>query len=37
LVEGSDELIAPLALYWLEVTLAVEREAEFLGEIERRL
>jgi 3-deoxy-D-manno-octulosonic-acid transferase len=35
--EGSDELIAPLALYWLEVTLAVEREAEFLGEIERRL
>jgi 3-deoxy-D-manno-octulosonic-acid transferase len=37
LCEESDDLAAPLPLYWLDVTLAVEREADLLGEIERRV
>ena len=37
LCEGSDDLVAPLPLYTLEVTLGIEREAEFLGVIEQRL
>jgi tetraacyldisaccharide 4'-kinase len=37
LCEGCDDLLAPLPLYWLAVTLVVDGEAEFLREIERRL
>lgn len=37
LCEGSGDLMAPLRLYSLEVTLAVAHEADFLCEIERRL
>jgi len=37
LFEGCDDLVAPLPLYWLEVTLAIDREEDFLCEIERRL
>jgi tetraacyldisaccharide 4'-kinase len=37
LCEGSDDLLAPLPLYWLAATMVVENEREFLREIERRL
>jgi len=37
LCEGCDDLLAPLPLYWLAVTLEIEREEEFLREIEMRL
>jgi len=37
LCEGSAELIAPLPLYWLKIGTTIEREAEFLEFIERRL
>jgi len=37
LCEGCDDLLAPLPLYWLAVTLEIEREEEFLREIEQRL
>jgi tetraacyldisaccharide 4'-kinase len=37
LCEGCDDLVSPLPLYSLEVALAVERAADFIGEIERRL
>ncbi len=37
LCEDSDHLMSPLPLYWLDITLAIEREADFLGEIERRM
>jgi tetraacyldisaccharide 4'-kinase len=37
LCEGCDDLLAPLPLYWLAVTLVVEREDEFLREIEQRM
>jgi tetraacyldisaccharide 4'-kinase len=37
LCESPDDLLAPLPLYWLKVGMTIEREAEFLGEIERRL
>lgn len=37
LCEECDELLAPLPLYWLAVTMVVEKEQEFLREIERRL
>jgi tetraacyldisaccharide 4'-kinase len=37
LCEGCDDLLAPLPLYWLAATLRLEREDEFLREIERRL
>ena len=35
--EGSGDLLAPLPLYWLKVGMSIEREAEFVSEIERRL
>jgi tetraacyldisaccharide 4'-kinase len=37
LCEGWENLVAPLPLLWLETALAIDRETEFLGEIERRL
>jgi hypothetical protein len=37
LCEGWEEMVAPLPLLWLETTLAIDRETEFLREIERRL
>jgi tetraacyldisaccharide 4'-kinase len=37
LCEGSDGLLAPLPLYWLKVGMTIERESEFVSEIERRL
>jgi len=37
LCEGCQDLVSPLRLYWLEVTLVIEREADFLREIEQRL
>jgi tetraacyldisaccharide 4'-kinase len=37
LCESSDDLLAPLPLYWLKVAMTIEREAEFVSEIERRL
>jgi tetraacyldisaccharide 4'-kinase len=37
LCETCDELVAPLPLYWLKVGMAIEREGEFLEEIERRI
>ena len=36
LCEGSDHLTAPLAIYWLQVAMKIEREKEFVREIERR-
>jgi tetraacyldisaccharide-1-P 4'-kinase len=37
LCEACDDLLAPLPLYWLKVGMTIEREAEFVSEIERRL
>ena len=37
LCESSDDLLAPLPLYWLKVGMTIEREAEFVSEIERRI
>ena len=37
LCESSDDLLAPLPLYWLKVGMTIEREAEFVADIERRL
>ena len=37
LCEGSGDLLAPLPLYWLKVGMSIDREAEFVSEIERRL
>jgi tetraacyldisaccharide 4'-kinase len=37
LCESSDELLAPLPLYWLKVAMTIERQSEFVSEIERRL
>jgi tetraacyldisaccharide 4'-kinase len=37
LCESSDDLLAPLPLYWLKVGMTIEREAEFVAEIEQRL
>jgi tetraacyldisaccharide 4'-kinase len=37
LCEQCDDLLAPLPLYWLRIGMAVERESEFLDEIERRI
>ena len=37
LCDESDNLMAPLPLYWLDAVLVVEREEEFFGEIERRI
>ena len=35
LCESTAELVAPLALYWLEIGMKIEGEAEFLRMIER--
>jgi tetraacyldisaccharide 4'-kinase len=35
--EGHAELMAPLPLYWLKIRTAIDREAEFLTLIERRV
>jgi tetraacyldisaccharide-1-P 4'-kinase len=37
LCEACDGLLAPLPLYWLKVGMTIERESEFVTEIERRL
>jgi tetraacyldisaccharide 4'-kinase len=37
LCEACDDLLAPLPLYWLKVGMTIERESEFVTEIERRL
>jgi tetraacyldisaccharide 4'-kinase len=37
LCETCDDLLAPLPLYWLKVGMTIERESEFVTEIERRL
>jgi hypothetical protein len=37
LCEESANLIAPLRLYWLKIEAALDREAQFLQEIEQRL
>jgi tetraacyldisaccharide 4'-kinase len=37
LCEACDDLLAPLPLYWLKVGMTIEREAEFVADIERRL
>ena len=37
LCEGCAGLMAPLPLYWLKIRAAIDREAEFLQIIERRL
>ena len=37
LCEASDDLLAPLPLFWLKVRMAIERESELLDELERRM
>ncbi len=37
LCDSTDDLLAPLPLFWLRVSMAIEREREFLDEIERRI
>jgi len=37
LCESGDDLLAPLPLYWLKVTMEIERESEFVAELERRI
>ena len=37
LCEEAAHLIAPLRLYWLKIQAEVDREAQFLSEIERRI
>jgi tetraacyldisaccharide 4'-kinase len=37
LCEYASGLLEPLPLYWLKVTMAIDREEEFMDEIERRL
>jgi 3-deoxy-D-manno-octulosonic-acid transferase len=37
LCDGCDDLVAPLPLYWLKVSMAFDREAELIAEIERRI
>jgi tetraacyldisaccharide 4'-kinase len=37
LCEGSGDLLAPLPLYWLKVGMTIERQSEFVAEIERRI
>jgi tetraacyldisaccharide 4'-kinase len=37
LCESCDDLLAPLPLYWLKAGMTIERESEFVSEIERRL
>jgi len=37
LCEGCDDLVSPLALFWLRAEIVIERESELMLEIERRL
>jgi len=37
LCESAAGLLNPLPLYWLQVTMTIDREGEFIGEIERQL
>lgn len=37
LCDGSEQLLAPLPLYWLKVGMRIEREDEFLNEIAKHL
>jgi tetraacyldisaccharide-1-P 4'-kinase len=37
LCDGANELLAPLPLYWLEIGMRIEGEAELMAEIERRI
>jgi len=37
LCESAGELVAPLEIYWLQVAMQIDREDEFLAEIERRM
>jgi tetraacyldisaccharide 4'-kinase len=37
LCESCDDMAAPLPIYWLQVAMKIEREDEFLREVERRL
>lgn len=37
LCESCDDLVAPLPLYWLQVSMAIEGEERFVAEIERRM
>ena len=37
LCEGCDDLVSPLALFWLRAEIVIERESELMLEIERHL
>ncbi len=37
LCESADDQVAPLHIYWLQVAMQIDREDEFLSEIERRM
>ncbi|HEV2444273.1 MAG TPA: tetraacyldisaccharide 4'-kinase, partial [Candidatus Sulfopaludibacter sp.] len=37
LCEAAGDLLSPLPVYWLRVGMQIEREEEFLREIERRM
>jgi tetraacyldisaccharide 4'-kinase len=37
LCESLEDLLAPLPLFWLKIRLKIEREDEFVGELERRI
>jgi len=37
LCESSDDLFAPLPLFWLKIGFRIEREDEFVSELERRI
>ncbi len=37
LCEACGELTAPLKVYWLQITMRIEREQEFAAEIEKRI
>jgi hypothetical protein len=37
LCEAAAGLLDPLPLYWLKVAMQIDREGEFMAEIERRL
>jgi 3-deoxy-D-manno-octulosonic-acid transferase len=37
LCDSCDELLAPLPLYWLRVAMTIDREREFLAELDRLL
>ena len=37
LCEGSDDLLAPLPLYWLKVKMAIDNEGDLVSEVELRI